>query len=121
MTNGAEICWALTQRVDHADSTHVELEESVVDGLASLVVHEEVIKHGAQLWREAGQEVNHAQPRDTDLRPGDVERKQHQEADQRNTWKVETQGPEPEVLIFLIWKINFKIECFTHSYVKTHH
>lgn len=74
----------LTQRVDHADSTHVELQEGVVDGLPSLVIHEEVIQHGAQLGRQAGQEVHHTQPGDTNLRPGNVERQQHKEAKQRD-------------------------------------
>lgn len=73
---------ALTQRVDHADPAHVQLEQFVVDGLASLVVHEEVVQDGAQLGRQAGQEVDHAQPCDTDLGPGDVEWQQHQEAEQ---------------------------------------
>lgn len=46
----ADVCWRrLTQSVDHADSTHVQLEEGVVDRLAALVVHEQVIHHGAQL------------------------------------------------------------------------
>jgi len=73
-----------TQRVDHADAAHVELEEGVVDGLPPLVVHEEVVEHGAQLGRQACQEMHHAQPRDADLRPGDVDRQQHQEAHQRD-------------------------------------
>lgn len=86
----AELCTRrFTQCVDHADSTHVELEEGVVDGLPSLVVHEEVIEHGAQLGRQASQEVHHAQPRDADLRPGNVERQQHQEANQRDAWGEE--------------------------------
>lgn len=76
-----------TQRVDHADSAHVEFEEGVVDGFPSLVVHEEVIEHRAQLGRQASQEVHHAQPRDADLRPGNVERQQHQEANQRDAYR----------------------------------
>lgn len=79
----------LTQSVDHADATHVQLQEGVVDRLAALVVHEEVIDHGAQLGGETGQEVHHAQPRDADLRPGNVERQQHQEAKQWDTWREE--------------------------------
>lgn len=79
--------WRLTQRVDHADSTDVQLQQGVVDGLPALVVHEQVVDHGAQLRRQAGQEVHHAQPGDADLRPGDVEREQHQEANQRDAWK----------------------------------
>lgn len=54
----------------------------MVDGLPPLVVHEEVVDHGAQLGRQAGQEVDHAQPRDTDLGPGDVEREENQEAEE---------------------------------------
>lgn len=91
MIKGEELCWRFTQSVDHADSTHVEFEEGVVDGLPSLVVHEEVVEHGAQLGRQAGQEVHHAQPRNADLRPGDVERQQHQEANQRDAWREEGQ------------------------------
>lgn len=72
----------LTQRVDHADAAHVQLEQGVVDGLPPLVVHEEVVEDGAQLGGQARQEVHHAQPRHADLGPGDVERQQHQEADQ---------------------------------------
>lgn len=59
----------------------------MVDRLPSLVVHEEVIEHGSQLGRQASQEVHHAQPRDADLRPGNVERQQHQEANQRDAWR----------------------------------
>ena len=59
----------------------------MVDWLPSLVVHEEVVEHRAQLGGQAGQEVDHAQPGDADLRPGDVERQQHQEANQRDAWK----------------------------------
>lgn len=61
----------------------------MVDGLAALVVHEEVVEDGAQLGRQAGQEVDHAQPRHADLGPGDVERQQHQEAQQRDAWETE--------------------------------
>lgn len=68
----------------------------MVDGLPSLVVHEEVIEHGAQLGRQTSQKVHHAQPRDADLRPGDVERQQHQEANQRNAWRG---GGEAQVII----------------------
>lgn len=50
------------------------------------MVHEEVVDHWAQLRRQAGQEVHHAEPRHGDLRPGDVEREQHQEAEQRDSW-----------------------------------
>lgn len=39
----------LTQSVDHADAAHIEGEQCVVDGLAALVVHEEVVDHRAQL------------------------------------------------------------------------
>lgn len=77
----------LTQRVDHADPTDVQLQEGVVDRLPALEVHEEVVDHRAQLGRQAGQEVDHAQPGDADLRPGDVERQQHQEANQRDAWR----------------------------------
>ena len=49
----------------------------MVDGLAALVVHEQVIDHGAQLGGKTGQEVHHAEPGDADLRPGNVERQQH--------------------------------------------
>lgn len=59
----------------------------MVDGLPPLVVHEEVVEDGAQLGRQARQEVHHAQPRHADLGPGDVERQQHQEADQGDAWE----------------------------------
>lgn len=58
----------------------------MVDGLPPLVVHEEVVEDGAQLGGQARQEVHHAQPRHADLGPGDVERQQHQEADQGDAW-----------------------------------
>lgn len=83
--------WGLTQRVDHADSTHVQLQEGVVDWLPSLVVHEQVVDHRAQLGWQAGQEVHHTQPCHADLRPGDVKRQQHQEANQRDAWRVSRQ------------------------------
>ena len=67
----------------------------MVDRLPSLVVHEEVVDHGAELGRQAGQEVDHTQPGDVDLGPGDVERKEDQEAEQgdacgtgRDNWLV---------------------------------
>lgn len=82
----------LTQGVDHADATHVQREERVVDGLSALVVHEQVVEHRAQLGRQAGQEVHHTQPCDADLRPGDVEGKQHQEAQQGDAWEEERRG-----------------------------
>lgn len=62
----------------------------MVDGLAALVVHEEVVEDGAQLGRQAGQEVDHAQPRHANLGPGDVERQQHQEAQQRDAWGTQS-------------------------------
>lgn len=92
----------LTQGVDHADSTHVELQEGVVDGLPSLVVHEEVVDHRAELGRQASQEVHHAQPGDADLRPGDVERQQHQEADQRDSWRGEGKETRQVIRVGLI-------------------
>lgn len=64
----------------------------MVDGLSALVVHEEVVEDGAQLGRQAGQEVDHAQPRHADLGPGDVERQQHQEAQQRDACDTTTQA-----------------------------
>lgn len=89
-TESADACGRrLTQSVDHADPAHVQLQEGVVHGLPPLVVHEEVVHHGAQLGGQAGQEVDHAQPRDADLGPGNVERQQHQEAKQRDTWRRE--------------------------------
>lgn len=57
----------------------------MVDRLSSFVVHEKVVEHRAQLGGQAGQEVDHTQPCHTDLGPGEVERDEEQEAEQRDT------------------------------------
>lgn len=78
-----------TQGVDQADPEHVEREQGVVDVLPSHVVHEDVVEDGAHGRREAGQVVGNADPAALHLRPGNAERQQHQEKEERDAWRVE--------------------------------
>ena len=75
-----------TKGVDQANPKHIQREQGVINMFSAHVVHEDMVEDWTHSGGKASQVVYHTYPEALHLCPGNAERQQHQEKEERNSW-----------------------------------